>query len=181
MRITKQQQGMGLIEVMVALLLLAVAVMGFAALQMTALRATDESLVSGRALAVMRGGAEMMRANPNHIDVFGEVLDAGQPNQLTYEGITKDSCMAGANPEVCTEKQIAIRDALVLKQFAKDSDIRIAAERCKPIPSNPKNAPMCLIASWAETEPTSGSQNNACTTANGDYNIGSSCFVMEAY
>ena len=44
---THQQQGVGLVEVMVALLLLAVGVMGFAALQMTAIKATDESLVGG--------------------------------------------------------------------------------------------------------------------------------------
>ena len=46
------QQGVGLIEVMVALLLLAVAVLGFSALQMNALNATDESLVRSRAMSV---------------------------------------------------------------------------------------------------------------------------------
>ena len=50
------QQGIGLIEVMVALMLLAIAVLGFSAMQMTAVKATDESLMRTRALTVIRGG-----------------------------------------------------------------------------------------------------------------------------
>lgn len=174
-----QQQGVGLVEVMVALLLLAVGVMGFAALQMTAIKATDESLVSGRALTVMRGGAEMMRANPNHIQVFKQVLDK---NQATYDGITKDSCLKNAttnNQATCTKEQIAIRDALVLRQFAIDSSIQIKAHECPPVSTGVPL--MCLIASWGDTTPTIGAADTDCVTANGDYKAGSSCFVMEAY
>lgn len=176
---THQQQGVGLVEVMVALLLLAVGVMGFAALQMTAIKATDESLVSGRALTVMRGGAEMMRANPKHISVFKQVLDN---NQATYKGITKDSCLQNAtakNQATCTKEQIAIRDALVLRQFAMDNSIQIKAHECPPISTGVPL--MCLIASWGDTTPTIGAADTDCVTANGDYKAGSSCFVMEAY
>lgn len=174
-----QQQGVGLVEVMVALLLLAVGVMGFAALQMTAIKATDESLVSGRALTVMRGGAEMMRANPKHIQVFKQVLDN---NQATYDGITKDSCLQNAttnNQATCTKEQIAMRDALVLRQFAIDSSIQIKAHECPPASTGVPL--MCLIASWGDTTPTIGAADTDCVTANGDYKAGSSCFVMEAY
>ena len=55
------QKGIGLIEVLVALMLLAIAVLGFTAMQMTAVKATDESLMRTRALTVLRGAAEMMR------------------------------------------------------------------------------------------------------------------------
>ena len=177
-----QQQGVGLVEVMVALLLLAVGVMGFAALQMTAIKATDESLVSGRALTVMRGGAEMMRANPKHIQVFKQVLDS---NQATYKGITKDSCLQNditkntKNQATCTKEQIAIRDALVLRQFAIDSSIQIQAHECPPVSTGVPL--MCLIASGGDTNPTIGAADTDCVTATGDYKIGSSCFVMEAY
>lgn len=175
---SKQQQGVGLVEVLVALLLLAVAVMGFAALQMTAIKATDESLISGRALAVMRGGAEMMRANPEHIDTFKKALEEARKNKTTtQDGVTKESCVGKAS--VCTEKQIAIRDALMLHDFAKESSIQIAAHDC---PSTSTGLPLvCLFASWNDTTPTIGSGDNDCVTINGDYRIGSSCFVMEAY
>ena len=48
MKIVDTQAGVGLIEVMVALLLLAVAVLGFSAMQMSAIKATDESLMRTR-------------------------------------------------------------------------------------------------------------------------------------
>lgn len=71
----RYQQGIGLIEVLVALMLLAIAVLGFTAMQMTAVKATDESLMRTRALTVMRGAAEMMRANPTGICAFKLALN----------------------------------------------------------------------------------------------------------
>ena len=57
------QRGVGLVEVMVALLLLAVAVLGFSALQLNALSATDESLVRSRAMSMSKQLSENMRLN----------------------------------------------------------------------------------------------------------------------
>lgn len=58
------QNGVGLIEVLVAILLLSVAVLGFSALQVRAVSATDESLVRTRSLTIVRNLAEVMRAYP---------------------------------------------------------------------------------------------------------------------
>lgn len=58
------QSGVGLIEVLVAVLLLSVAVLGFSALQMRAISATDESLVRTKSLTIVRNLAEVMRAYP---------------------------------------------------------------------------------------------------------------------
>ena len=58
------QYGVGLIEVMVAVLLLSIAVLGFSALQMRAVSATDESLLRTKSLTVVRNLAEVMRAYP---------------------------------------------------------------------------------------------------------------------
>lgn len=58
------QHGVGLVEVLVAVLLLSVAVLGFSALQMRAISATDESLVRTKSLTVVRNLAEIMRAYP---------------------------------------------------------------------------------------------------------------------
>lgn len=59
------QSGVGLIEVLVAVLLLSVAVLGFSALQMRAISATDESLVRTKSLTLVRNLAEVMRAYPD--------------------------------------------------------------------------------------------------------------------
>ncbi|WP_339663849.1 type IV pilus modification protein PilV [uncultured Psychrobacter sp.] len=64
MNILTSQRGVGLIEVLVAVLLLSVAVLGFSALQMRAISATDESLVRTKSLTIVRNLAEVMRAYP---------------------------------------------------------------------------------------------------------------------
>ena len=58
------QGGVGLVEVLVAVLLLSIAVLGFSALQMRAVGATDESLTRTKSLTVVRNLAEIMRAYP---------------------------------------------------------------------------------------------------------------------
>lgn len=64
MNILTSQRGVGLIEVLVAVLLLSVAVLGFSALQVRAISATDESLVRTKSLTIVRNLAEIMRAYP---------------------------------------------------------------------------------------------------------------------
>lgn len=58
------QRGVGLVEVLVAVLLLSIAVLGFSALQVRAVSATDESLVRTKSLTIVRNLAEVMRAYP---------------------------------------------------------------------------------------------------------------------
>ena len=58
------QRGVGLIEVLVAVLLLSIAVLGFSALQVRAVSSTDESLVRTKSLTLVRNLAEVMRAYP---------------------------------------------------------------------------------------------------------------------
>ena len=64
MKNIRSQNGVGLVEVLVAVLLLSVAVLGFSALQMRAISATDESLIRTKSLTVVRSLAETMRAYP---------------------------------------------------------------------------------------------------------------------
>lgn len=64
MKNIRSQNGVGLVEVLVAVLLLSVAVLGFSALQMRAISATDESLVRTKSLTLVRNLAEVMRAYP---------------------------------------------------------------------------------------------------------------------
>ena len=72
MKRLSNQHGVGLVEVLVAVLLLSVAVLGFSALQIRAISATDESLVRTKSLTVVRNLAEVMRAYPEaYVTVMG--------------------------------------------------------------------------------------------------------------
>lgn len=165
------QKGIGLVEVMVALLLLAVAVLGFSALQMTAVKATDESLMRTRALTIMRSGAEVMRAHPQAINEFANVLNSSEAPTAA----DLDSCLSAIS---CTTAQLSRKDAAILKQFASNQNIRLALRECPGVASG--QVRHCMIASWGETTADFGDGAN-CADANGAYRAGTSCFIMEAY
>lgn len=59
----KAQAGVGLLEVLVALILLAIGVLGYVALQLRAMDASSEALSKSQAILVMRGLAENIRTN----------------------------------------------------------------------------------------------------------------------
>ena len=188
MSIKDTQAGVGLIEVMVALLLLAVAVLGFSAMQMSAIKATDESLMRTRSLAIMRGGAETMRTNPSGIAAFKAAIN-GSSDSVTVDSkeITKSSCITSANTAptaaaICTINQLATRDGLLLKSYASANDINIGMvpNGCPGTSGNQEL--QCFVASWGDTTvELSDSESTACANANGSYKNGAECFIMEAY
>ena len=188
MKIVDTQAGVGLIEVMVALLLLAVAVLGFSAMQMSAIKATDESLMRTRSLAIMRGGAETMRTNPSGIAAFKTAIN-GSSDSVTVDSkvITKSSCVTSANTAPtaaasCTINQLATRDGLLLKSYASANDINIgmAPNGCPGTSGNQEL--QCFVASWGDTTvDLSDTAPKACAKANGSYKNGAECFIMEAY
>ena len=202
----QSQPGVGLIEVLVALMLLVIAVLGFTAMQMTAVKATDESLMRTRALTVMRGAAEMMRANAEGIPAFKTAIN-GTATTITNTdtsnvAITKDSCISGGTPASCTIKQLAVKDALTVKQYATDNELSVGMATCPNTRTTVTNADnttttttsagqdrQCLIASWGDTDPiflddavaTDTTKDKPCADEDGIYSNGVQCFIMEAY
>ncbi len=188
------QQGVGLIEVLVSLLLLAVAILGFSAMQLRAVEATDESTARNRALTAIRAGSEMMRANPpEYKEQFQTTLNdlqskyAGDDIANAHQQRHK-TCLS----QICTPAQLAEKDATALAYSSQEQDIKINLVEC---PGTTKtisvtdgagnkhtidNTRRCFIASWGNTEPTT-SGDNACVSTTGNYELGATCFVMEAY
>lgn len=204
--INQAQRGIGLVEVMVALMLMGVAVLGFSAMQLTAVKATDESILRTRSLTVLRGAAEMMRANADGIAAFKSALNNSQETiNNTSTGnvtITKNSCVSGGAPEACTTNQLAARDALMVKQYAKDNQINVGIATCPTERTNTTTSDgtvitthsvgqdcQCLIASWGDTDPifldtavaSDASQDKPCANEDAEYHTGGQCFIMEAY
>lgn len=59
MNYNKYQAGVGLMEVLVALLLLAIGVLGYVALQLRAIDASSEALTKSQGILILRGLAEI--------------------------------------------------------------------------------------------------------------------------
>lgn len=181
------QQGVGLIEVMVALLLLAVAVLGFSALQMNALNATDESLVRSRAMSVSKKLSENMRLNTLAANDFTTELNKfnqGAENITEYcskvkqasSGFNENSCKSNS----CTSEQIAALNTWQAASLACEQDIMLNMITCPDMADI--NTRQCIITSWGKTLPILNNSNkNACGNSNGSYKVGSHCLVMEAY
>ena len=162
------QAGIGLVEVMVAVLLLAIAVLGFSALQMRAIQATDESLMRTQAMNVVRGLSESMRANSGQLDTYKAVIK---------DGATANDCSSMS--QKCTAAQIATNEALAAKTAAMTYGVKLGIAEC---PGTSGFAEVkCVIAAWNDTEAKFGTEGNACASATGVYNTKASCVIVEAY
>lgn len=173
-----QQVGVGLIEVMVAVLLLSVAVLGFSALQLRAISATDESLVRTQALSVVRGLAENMRANVTALESYEDAING----ESTVTDIAADSCQELT--DTCTAKQLAVKEAKAAKEKLSEYGVSVSMVTCPGTAGFSEIK--CIVAAWGDTQAemlsaANDTDNNACANENGIYNRGSTCIIVEAY
>ena len=165
------QRGVGLVEVLVSVLLLSVAVLGFSALQLQAIKATEESLVRTQALSVIRGLAENMRANPLQLKAYQDAINATTPSTVVSCGELADNC---------TSDKIAVKEANAAVKKLKEYDININMVTCPGTASFSEIK--CIIAAWGDTKPIMDDTDTlACATVNGVYKSGGTCVIVEAY
>lgn len=168
----KTQRGIGMVEVLVALMLLAVGVLGFSALQSYAVYSTTESLNRTQALTVMRGLAERIRVNGTTTTVltsYRSQMGTGQPVAPAERCVTV----------ACDFAQLAAVDVYDARLAAWDSGIQLGMTAC------PKTVGIgqrqCLLAAWDKTTATIGADEESCMDLDGTYRRQSTCIVMEIY
>lgn len=163
------QQGIGLIEVLVALLILAIGVSGFALVQMNATKQTDEALTRTQATTLLRETAERMRSNQLSLADYKAAMDA-------------TSIPALSNCTSCTPANIANDDVNYLKTLAQGYGISLGMQACSSTDTLSRS---CLIAAWDSTTATVGAASSGnvidCISDDGVYHKNSHCLVMEAY
>ncbi len=165
------QRGVGLVEVLVAVLLLSVAVLGFSALQLQAIKATEESLVRTQALSVVRGLAENMRANPLQLGAYETAINDTSITVVNCVGVT-----------TCTAKEIAAKESKAAVKKLQEYDIRIKMKTCPSAANISEFSQIkCVIAAWGDTLPEMGTSAQDCANTDGTYKSGSTCVIVEAY
>lgn len=188
------QQGVGLVEVLVALLLLSVAVLGYSALQGQAIKATNESLERSQSLVMMRTIAEKIHANPSAITTYESNLNApgtsNAPSNLCgLDGI--------AITDLCQPVELAAAESFKIRSELQNYDFQIQMHPCPNTGGIGSNAATnimysyCLISAWGDTTPTIGTNESIdCLTsrvidadvvkvAGGSYHPKSTCMMME--
>lgn len=184
-----KQQGFGLIEVMVSLLILAIAVLGFAAMQGQAIKATDESLERTQSLVMMRNMGEKIRLNPTAITSYQAAINSPSTTVPTV------SCgLYGSAMTACTPAQLATAESYIFTQDMSNHGFTVNLHPCPSTGGQNANNIMyswCLISAWGETSPTIGTDadENCLTsqvtndddsiTKGGIYHPKATCMFME--
>lgn len=171
----KYQHGVGLLEVLVALLLLAIAVLGFVALQLRAVEATSEGFNRIQAMNIARDLSEKIRINNSAITQYQTQL-ASQTNQAAYGS----NCYSS----FCSPTTKAAFDVHEAYVQATNAGMTLNMIACP----GTANGRRCIYVAWGKTDPVDTTATTtghiACTNSTNSgfsYNDNSTCLVMEAY
>jgi len=161
------QRGLGLMEVLVALLLLAVGVLGFVALQYRSLEATTEAVYRVQAMNLARDLSERIRVNPDQADTYQtETSDAAK------QKVSAKNCYT----QNCSKVELADFDVEQVYKKASSIGMSINMRTCE----GNSDARNCIYVAWGETAATDGDGLGNCTTGT-SYAAASTCIVMESY
>ncbi|MEC6125118.1 MAG: type IV pilus modification protein PilV [Acinetobacter sp.] len=175
-----KQKGVGLMEVLVALLLLAVGVLGYAVLQLKAVDASSEALSRSQGIMILRGLSESMRANP-----LGQAnYPASVRSFTTITATPSEPSTKCFNPTtLCTPSQMATYDAYLAAKSAFEIGMNITMADCPGVASAPVKR-QCLYIAWGDTTLSANSTTadvSNCMSTTGVYVNNSKCLMMEAY
>nr|WP_289056389.1 type IV pilus modification protein PilV [uncultured Psychrobacter sp.] len=196
MNIASKQTGVGLIEVMVALLLLSIAILGYSALQAQAIKATDESMERSQSLVMMRNVAEKIHANPSAIVTYATGLNS--PYASSNAPNKKCGLDGTSVNQLCNPTELAEAESYTLKAELQNYEFQIQMHPCPNTGGTGADAAdnimysYCLISAWGETTPTIGTDDETdCLTervigdddklevAGGSYHSKATCMMME--
>lgn len=188
------QSGVGLVEVMVALLLLMVAVLGYSALQGQAIKVTNESLERSQSLVMMRTIAEKIRANPSAIVTYETALNSSTSPTAPASLCGLDGTAVTA---LCEPEELATAESYKVRTELQNYDFQIQMHPCPNTGGTGADAATnimysyCLISAWGNTTPTIGTNKDTdCLTkrvikdgaleeAGGSYHPKATCMMME--
>ncbi|MEH6498001.1 MAG: type IV pilus modification protein PilV [Pseudoalteromonas distincta] len=163
------QRGVGLLEVLIALLVLSVAALGFAGLQLTALNNSTTANHRAHAALIAQDTIGRIQSNALGLDVY---LSANEWNDRSFtDGTAPPNWEDCTSSGPCTSLEMAAWDIDQVAWTAANSLPvgRVLAQDC------PFNMNMgCVIVSWDSQEP------GGCVSEGGVLtDTDTACFVME--
>ena len=166
--IRKQQRGVGLIEVMIALLVLAIGVLGYAGMQLTALKAAEDA--NNRAQATLLGQDALERFLANETAMASYINVDSWPDESTTPG-EKPGALNDCITNSCSSDDLASWDIGMLAWQAANRlpGGMIAVDECQHAAGI-----SCVVISWNDEEPDDCMTNDGVNTEEG-----TSCVVLE--
>lgn len=135
--IKKTQTGVGLVEVMIALLLLGVAVLGFIALQVRAISASEEAGQNVQAMNLARDLSERMRMNREGL--LSYKASSGTPTACDGE-------------QYCNSADMARFEYAQIEERAEQQGMRINVVDCQGVNNTFKRK--CVYVAWGKHKQT---------------------------
>lgn len=169
------QNGLGMVEVLVALLVLAIAVLGYVMLQVRALEATAESTQRIQAINIARDLAERVRVNRDGW-TFGT-----SPKSYFTEFSTSAKQQdrdKDCTSVVCTASELADYDVNELYNYAFQYGMNLGMDTC---PGTSAGTRYCLFVAWGNTLASNSTTNTSSCTNGNSYRTNSTCVMMEVY
>lgn len=183
--LNNSQKGVGMVEVLVSLLLLAIGVLGFVGLQSKAIKDTSVSATKTNGIIIIRELGEHVRVNYLEKSQFQSSIKTFNDAYVAGGSITKPtSCVT----QVCSPNNAAKFDAYQITKKAYDNGMQIALVPCKKSDGTNYAAEVamdCAIVSWNKTNPTFGTDDDPsngsmdCVQNSGVYHPKSTCLIME--
>lgn len=146
-------------EVLVALVLLSIAVLGFVALQIRAITASNEATMNVQATNIARDLAERMRMNRDGL--AGYVANTDTTNCATA---------------FCSPENMAKYDFRLVSSRATDLGMSMDVLNCQGSTLVRK----CIYVAWEGTTATNGTGSSDCTNG-AAYVPNAKCIIMEVY
>lgn len=164
------QKGVGLMEVIISVLVLGLAVLGFIALQYRSLELASEALKKVEAVNLASNLAERMYINRTaYINAKG-LISAGD----------SAACMSSKDKVIsCSPANFAAKDIADVQAIAVEKNMRINVFTCP----DTKNSRNCIYVAWDETQAIQGdAKDGACTSKdNFSYLPDAKCVVVETF
>lgn len=166
-----RQKGVGMVEILVALLVLAIGVLGYAGLQLSALKSAETAHLRARATALARDALERMMVNPEASALYqAENSWSGDAPSAGEEPENRTQCIGAT--KTCTSSQVAEWD---IQQLTWQAANTMPAGRIMTMPCAMSGATSsCVVIAWGEQD------IDDCMTSSGiETEDGSRCVVME--
>ncbi|MDA3579930.1 type IV pilus modification protein PilV [Acinetobacter ursingii] len=154
------QTGVGLTEVLIALIILAIGVLGFVALQLKAVAASNEAGRNVQAMNIARDLSERIRANRDGL--------------LDYKKTDSPKDCASA---FCSPSEMAGYDYQQVSSKASALGMNLDILNCQ---GGAELKRKCIYVAWEGTTPTNGTAVTDCTNGTA-YLPEAKCIIVEVY
>lgn len=178
MKLIGPQRGVGIVEVMVALLLLAIGVLGFTALQLRAVSASMEAGNQVAALNIARDLTERMRANPQATQCKLYHTE-GSINSSTKAYTKASNCATTVSSQASAQ---ATSDLQYIYNQTTNSGMSVIVNTCPNASDAGTNlGRQCIYIAWDKTAQSFSSSETCYKNGATSYERNATCIFLEAY